>query len=393
MRLTILISALLIANECAAEFSARGNIGLQNRLFYETAIADEQQNNTLSASIETEFFWENTQRNHSLSFTPFLRLDQHDNERNHADIREASWLYIKDNIELRIGARQVFWGKTEFQHLVDIINQRDNVEDIDGEDKLGQPMINLSIVKNYGIFEGFILPYFRERTFPGEEGRLRFPLLIDTDNPQYQSSDKEKHIDYALRWSHYIGIFDVGLSWFKGTGREPLFIPEITANNDVQLIPYYEQIQQWSVDGQATIDSWLIKWEMLYREGKEENFFASQSGIEYTLYGLIQQADLGVLVEYAWDERGTHALSIFQNDVFIGARLAFNDVQSSELLAGIGYDLDFDAHNLVIEGSRRFGENIKGSLDLRIFNSDEPMDLSYAFRQDDHLQLTVQYFF
>ncbi len=73
--------------------------------------------------------------------------------------------------ETRVGVRRVFWGVTEFQHLVDIINQSDSVEDIDNEDKLGQPMINLSLVKDWGIVDFFVLPYFRERTFAGAEGR------------------------------------------------------------------------------------------------------------------------------------------------------------------------------------------------------------------------------
>ena len=38
---------------------------------------------------------------------------------------------------LSIGLGKVFWGVTEFNHLVDVINQTDLVEGIDGEAKLG----------------------------------------------------------------------------------------------------------------------------------------------------------------------------------------------------------------------------------------------------------------
>jgi len=54
-----------------------------------------------------------------------------------------------------------FWGVTEFQHLVDIINQTDLVENIDTEDKLGQPMINLALINDWGTVDLFIMPYFR----------------------------------------------------------------------------------------------------------------------------------------------------------------------------------------------------------------------------------------
>ena len=49
-----------------------------------------------------------------------------------------------ENYETKIGVRKDFWGVTETVHRVDILNQTDSVDGFDGEDKLGQPMINLS---------------------------------------------------------------------------------------------------------------------------------------------------------------------------------------------------------------------------------------------------------
>ena len=48
-------------------------------------------------------------------------------------------------------------------------------------------------------------------------------------------------------------------------------------------------------------------------------------------------------------------------------------MQSSEMLMGIGTDLDHSATSLVIEANRRFGDNLKASLDMRLFQS------SYAY--------------
>jgi len=41
----------------------------------------------------------------------------------------------------------------KFQHLVDVINQTDLVEDIDGEEKLSQLMLNFSSVHKWGIVD------------------------------------------------------------------------------------------------------------------------------------------------------------------------------------------------------------------------------------------------
>jgi len=137
-------------------------------------------------------------------------VDENDNERTHGDIRELSWIHIGEDWELRTGLRKVFWGVTEFQHLVDVINQTDSVEDFDGEDKLGQQMINLSLVRDWGIVDLYLLPGFRERTTIGKNGRLRSGLVVNNNLASYESSAGENHIDTALRWSHTLGDFDLG---------------------------------------------------------------------------------------------------------------------------------------------------------------------------------------
>lgn len=377
-----------------ADYELSGKVTGELRYFTQDAqFSDQGQTSNLSISAQPELYWEWNNGNDSLTFTPFLRLDQHDNERSHGDIRELSWLHVSDDWELRAGLRKVFWGVTEFQHLVDVINQTDGVEDIDGEDKLGQAMINLSLVKDWGIVDLYLLPGFRERTFPGADGRLRSGLVVDTDAAQYESGAKEKHLDTAIRWSHSVDVLDLGLYWFHGTNRDPILTPRLNSNGDTVLVPLYEQMDQLGVDIQATVDSWLWKFEAIHRDTARDDFLAAQSGVEYTFYGLQDSAaDLGVLVEYGWDERGTRG-GQNQNDLFVGGRFTLNDADSSELLAGISHDLDHDSTSVLIEASRRVGNNWKISLDGRFFQSDTPADPSYAIRQDDHLQLSVERYF
>ena len=136
---------------------------------------------------------------------------------------------------------------------MDIINQTDLVEHPDTEDKLGQPMINLALIRDWGTVDLFVLPCFRERTFPGSEGRLLSGgIPIDTDQTRYESGAKEKHVDWAVRWAHYFGDWDIGLSHFSGTSREPRFLSGTDGAGGFVLIPFYEQIDQTGLDMQIT---------------------------------------------------------------------------------------------------------------------------------------------
>lgn len=387
-----LITALPVQADTFYEMS--GKVTAEVRYFTEDAqFQNQDYDSNLSFTVEPEFYWEWNDGNDNLTFSPFLRVDENDGERTHGDIRELSWIHIEDEWELRTGLRKVFWGVTEFQHLVDVINQTDAVDDFDGEDKLGQQMINLSLVKDWGIIDLYVLPGFRERTFTGQEGRLRSGLLIDNDHATYESSAAENHIDTAIRWSHTLGDFDMGAYWFHGTNRDPLLRAK-SVNETTILAPHYEQMDQIGFDLQATIDSWLWKLETIHRDTTSDNYWAAQAGFEYTFYGIQESsADLGVLLEYGWDERGTDATAAIQNDVFIGARLALNDPESTELLAGMSHDIDYDSQSVIIEASRRVGDDWKINLDGRFFSSDDPLDLSYSIKQDNHLQLTVERYF
>ncbi|MFT6733704.1 MAG: hypothetical protein ACJAS9_001894 [Polaribacter sp.] len=387
------ISLFWLSTVQANELEVRGNFEIQGRFFYEDALTKSQHDQQLSVAAAPEFFWSWNNDNDSLEFVPSARADQYDSERTHFDIREFSWVHVGHDWETRIGIRREFWGVTEFQHLVDIINQSDSVEDVDNEDKLGQPMLNLSLVKVWGIIDIYLLPYFRERTFAGNEGRPGIPF-VNTNNVLYESKDKEKHLDLALRWSHTINDLDFALSWFEGTSRDPNLIPSFTNQGLFQLNPYYAQIKQLGIELQASLEASLLKLEVIHNENSQQDYWALQGGFEFSQYGILESnADLGWLVEFAWDERGKDSRSNFQNDLFFGNRLALNDIQSTEVLFGLSYDLDFSSTSVLLEASRRFGDNIKVSLDARFFESKEIQDPLYFFRRDDHIQLTAQYYY
>jgi len=366
-----------------------GYVGLEARIFPDDPLFPVQQGDSSSIAFQPEYYREWNDGRSSLTIEPFLRIDSGDDERSHADIRELMWLTVGDDWELRAGVGKVFWGVTESQHLVDIINQTDLVENIDGEEKLGQMMIDLSLIRDWGTLDLFILPGFRERTFPGMEGRLRTPLVVDTDQANYESSREEKRIDYAIRWFNLLGDWEVGLAYFNGTSRIPQFVQTGSV-----LTPYYALLQQSSLDAQLTLDAWLWKIEAVSRRIEGEYSSALTGGFEYTQAALWDSdVDLGLLVEYLFDDQGTLALTPFEDDVLFGARLALNDIQGSELLAGVIQDLDSDTMAYLLEASRRIGDSWKLEVEVRLYDNVATDDFLYAFRQDDLIQMELRRYF
>jgi len=391
-QLTLLL-VLCSGSAWANEWS--GNIALEYKSFNQDGLSSSQFNQYGSVSVQPEWFHEWDNGKQSLTFVPFSRWDQYDEKRTHSDIRELSWLKVFDESELRVGVRKVFWGVSESQHLVDVINQTDLVESTDGEEKLGQPMINYALINDWGTVDFFVLPYFRERTFPGINGRLRTSLVVDTTNPDYESKDKEKNIDYAIRWSHSIGDWDIGLSHFDGTSRDPSFVVGLDASSNPVFRPVYNQMQQTGIDLQATKEAWLWKLEAINRRMKGKSYVAATAGFEYTFYSIFESAsDIGLVMEYLYDDRGTKALTPFEDDLMVGLRWTNNDENDTTILFGVIADRSDRSRLYSIEGSRRIGDSWKLNIEARIFDGIPPADqFLYPFRQDSFAQVELAYYF
>ena len=389
---SLVASSAVVADE--ASWDLAGNVELQSRLFAEDARWPGQGSQAAQASIAAtaELRWRDAEGDQRASIIPYLRRDSLDDERNLADLREAYWAWEGDTLELLAGANTVFWGVTESVHLVDIINQTDAAGDIDGEDKLGQPMVNLAWQQDWGLVSAYVLPYFRERNYPGVDGRLRTPLPVDNDRAVYESSRGENHVDLALRYSHYIGDVDIGLSLFSGASREPRLV---AADDAPVLVPYYDLIDQFGVDLQYTRDAWLWKLEAIARNGYSETFTAAVGGFEYTFYQVGQSAaDVGLLLEVQYDGRnGLEPFTTTDNDVFVGTRLALNDTQDTSLLAGVAYDTRTGETFFNVEAERRIGDSIALEIRARAFSGAGPQDITYAVVRDDYVQIQLAKYF
>lgn len=385
-----LLLLLFVSHSAQADLS--GSFTLQTQNFLDDALYTDQLENDISLAIQSKYSraWNNG--NDVFTLDAFGRMGSQDDEKNHGDIRELTWLHVDGDYEWRLGINTVFWGVTESQNLVDVINQKDAVEGIDNEKKLGQPMLHLTSVKDWGIVDSFILLGFRERTFAGVEGRPRLPLVVDTNNPLFESSDKDQHIDFAIRYSHYYEDIDYALSLFKGTQREPSL--QVASINGVNVFqPYYSQITQIGFEAQTIVEAWLWKFEGIYVDAVD-NYSAITTGFEYSFYGVFDSAvDVGTIVEYLHDSRGGEATTALNNDVFLGARLTFNDIQSSSILAGLIIDTDNQTRLMRVEGERRLGDEWKLTGEILLYGNIDNSDPLNAFRKDNALKLELGYYF
>ena len=359
-----------------------------------------QGNNQPSVVIQPAYFHEWDNRASSFSFKPFFRWDGMDDARTHADIREMVWMSKYGSEakpwQLRVGLDKVFWGAAESQHLVDVINQTDEVENINRESKLGQPMVRATISREWGTLDAFILPFFRERTFSGPDGRLRPLVSFDTLPVAYQSGDGRNHVDFALRWSKSFGKTDIGVSQFVGTNRDPRLATStayVTAENPAGLYLSYDQMEQTSIDVTTILGNWIGKLEALRRTTDYAHYYAYVTGVEYKFTQVFKTAyDVDAFLEYNYDSRG-QSQAIYQSDVFTGLRLSLNDESSTQIKLGVLTDTNDSTRSTRLQISRRLNDNWTTRLEGQWFNSVDVVNPLNAYREDSYLQATLARYF
>jgi len=284
----------------------------------------------------------------------------------------------------------IFWGVTESNHLVDIINQADALEGFDLEQKLGQPMIHFSWSPKWGTIDLFAMTFHRQLKFPGPQGRLRPPFELDYDNTTYESEQEEYNLDLAIRWTHSFSVFDIGISHFYGTSRAPLF----ESSDSITVNAFYELINQTALDIQASTGPMLWKAEIIYRVSKRKTINAFTVGGEYTFSNIFSSGvDVGLLAEYNFDNRGMELLTGLDDDYFFGARLAINDRQSSNLIGGVIIDRNNQTLRYFLDASRRLGDSWKISIEATGFGNIDPSEFIYLIRNDSYVQISLAKYF
>jgi len=362
-------------------------------MFFDSPAHPEQSGH--DAAVVGEFDYRLFGERWLFSSKLFGLRDSSDPRRSAVDLREGYLLVPFEHWELKAGVDRVFWGVTESVHLVDIVNQTDLVANPAGTVKLGQPMLQLRWLRRGGSLDAFLLPYFRERPFPGASGRLRPGIPIAHGGALYESSAGRRHVDVAARYWLQAGRWDLGFSYFAGTNRDPVLLPQLDLDGRVRLQSYYSQISQFGLDAQHTVNAWLWKLELRYRRGElnrlleAETYTAVAAGFEYTWFSVGGLADVGLVAEGLGDERRARTPHDFDQAAFVGMRVSLVDAASSQLLLGITYGLRTEATLARLEIERRLGHRWTVQINgFGVLAAPEKTAL-YDIRRDSHLQVRL----
>ena len=158
--------------------------------------------------------------------------------------------------------------------------------------------------------------------------------------------------------------------------------------------------QQLGLDVQATRGDILYKGEVIYRDnqydynGNISDYTNLIFGLEQSNFGILgQNWDLGNILEYAYDTRGSSSHHGYQNDVFFGARLVLNNIEDTQYFISLQNDLDKNTRAVTFNYESRFFSSFRAGIDIY-----QPLNLESdyhqsAFKDEANLKIYTNYSF
>ncbi len=388
-----LIAPLLLASLLGAgEIAYKGNLGIEYDYFSNTP--PDKRSDTFAFRGDVEAKKEIGDGEVKLHLKGIW--DKEESERRYVDIQELYYKHNFENSELLIGRNILFWGALEVYNIADVFNTKDTLDDpFDYDRKLGAWNVAWTRFFDNSELAVILRLHEEDQKFQDEESVFNFlPLPYDSDliteydhRPslfvKYSGSGEEVQIDYALiyeagyddqRYFTYdrkLGKLRQHAYWVNKLLGYTTYVHEDTI---------YKAEAAWAVSDDTKVSDYL-------------HFGA---GLEHTLYGVWEKKDLGLLLEYYRYEQfndtkfSTRELGVlFQNDLYLGARFSFNDTASSEILAGVDFDLDESEKIYFLKYDTRVLDKFKTEVQYQHLSPSR----NSLFSKTDHLKVAVSYYF
>lgn len=402
---------ILCSSALLAELDIKGFVALESQFYLSRPAEKHAQNFTLKEQLELTYNEGDFEAIGLLN----VQQDAHDlvgNEENERTFIRLDELYGKYNFEndmVMAGRNIRFWGALEVRNIVDGFNPQDLRNDPFETDKTGVWNAQYSHYTDSGEFS--VIVKLRE----ADQKMADFPYVyyffpefvdyrddLESESSRYRptfyltysgSTDTEYALDYAVILQN-------------GYDSQRYFIsdgPLVGTPVDLQQHAYL--VNKVSTYNTLVMGNTLLKAEALYADVIDDpnisDYMHIGLGVEHTLTQVIGDADFGLIAEYYYYdtfESGKYTdlelFEVFQNDLFLGGRYTFNDVDNSSIIGGAVLDMDYNEQSYYVEYETRIADTLKVHLDYRYIEpSKKTLTAFHLLGRHQRIGLNIGYYF
>ena len=382
--------------EVEEDIEYKGNMAIETAYFNHDIDNKRDNQSAMRFEIEGKYQFKENQK-----FVAKLKAiyDTNDNKRRYWSFTDLYFQHDFDKWNFLIGKNTRFWGAMEFYNQSDTFNTKDWLDNpFDYDSKIGS--WNIAFNRFFDNSEFSLIVKLNEEKQPMQESRsiynfvpYRYNETLDIDSGdvptiylKYSSSIDEYQIDYSVIYQN-------------GYDEQRYLIPKLTKDINISMQQHAYTVDKFMGFGTMVKGDTLYKTELAYtssHDNKVSDYAQGSIGLEHTLYGVYEKMDLGIIAEYykykTFQTKRYNAKSfgqLFDDDLTVGLRLALNDIESSEILAGLVVDRHNKEKILSVDYDTRIDDKYKLKVSFQHFDAKQDS----SFSDGSTIRAELRYYF
>ena len=249
MRAVICLTSLLcvagFAAPVVAQVTVSGGLSGEIRAFPERPPRAEQDVQAAQPAFtgEARLEAQGPRKRFMVTFNPYVRYDAVDGQRSVFDLHELKVSAGGQRWHVKAGYDVEFWGVMEVVNPVNVLNQTDVTEDFLTKRKLGQPMVDYTLLGNFGTVDFYVLSGFQPMRFPTATARLSPAVPIYQDEVIYGWGGA------APRWRARSGISGTCATCISAcrSSTDTRAIPKCSSRSTVKACRTWRPATTWNI--------------------------------------------------------------------------------------------------------------------------------------------------
>lgn len=395
----VLLISVLAPLALQASFAYLGETGVEYRVFDNDSNSQTDDYNT-AGIFRLELNGDQARTEEKVR--AFIRHDTVNPNRDVISLEEAWVGILRYPFQIRVGTQLLTWTALEAFHPADVLNSRNYDSPLENTEKFGEPMVLVTYLMNRGTISMMLMPFVIDPKYPNSHNRLSPEMPLPLGGLKFIDTKGDiitNHVALqgAIRADYTLGNADLSVHVIHHQDRSQ---PVMTVVG-TSISPIFLPVTQVGGTVQYAIQDVLLKSEWAFRNFKDAigtpygdihqyDHAEIAVGGEYTIYH-DSGHDSTFILEYQTyqgvSSEARQTLGMFQNDVLLGHRFVFNDIQSKEFFSSLIFDLDTENTFLFnIHYEQRLKDQWKFKTGLRLFNGD-------MFKNSDHIFGGLSYYF
>ena len=293
-------------------------------------------------------------------------------------------------ITVSLGFQQKALGFLEAEQPNSLFNPKSYLDGLFLPKSIGRFAASVKYLGENWVGHIDFMPFRQNENWAEDKGRYRRGGFVVED------SEYETDNSLQIRWDYFGEATE--LSVFYWDGVSPQAIVEIDQRGPLFAVDKHPRIQQLGFSSQTIKGSLALKTDAYVRRVNDESIVNFSLGISWYNYNVFSsKKDATVYLESYFlenlDNESAQLPSSFDNEIFLGTKIDFNDGKSSNINVGFLLDTQKKSSSFFTHFDTTLKPQWRLTAGVEVYNPDDDDQSLFGFTDDSRIFISNYWYF